>query len=211
MIPGEYYHIYNHANGTENLFVEERNYFFFLDKISMHIIPVANLHAYCLMPNHFHLLISIKEIKEIKLLESFRTFQKLPEEKLLPILEKKISKSFSNLFSSYTQSFNKLYHRMGSLFIPNMKVKLIRGDSSLCKIVHYIHINPVHHGFVKEITGWKFTSYNSYLSNGETRLSKKEVLRVFGSKEYFIDYHRQTIERKYKTFRKLQNIPKVRC
>ena len=77
MVPGSYYHIYNHANGRENLFIEERNYCFFLERISIYILPFINLHAYCLLPNHFHLLISIKEIEEIKLLESIKTFQKL--------------------------------------------------------------------------------------------------------------------------------------
>lgn len=104
MTPGSFYHVYNHANGKENLFTEAKNYGFFLERISIYILPFVNLHAYCLLPNHFHLLISIKEIEEVKLLESFKPFQKLPEGKLQPLIEKKISKSFANLFSSYTQS-----------------------------------------------------------------------------------------------------------
>ena len=198
MIPGEYYHIYNHANGNENLFLEEKNYFFFLDKLSIHILPVAKVHAYCLLPNHFHLLISIRDFTEIKLLESFKTFQKLPLEKLQPVIEKKISKSFSNLFSSYTQSFNKVYSRIGSLFIPNMKSILIEDESGICKVTYYIHANPVHHRFVRFMGDWKWSSYNSYLSEAETKLSKVEILHIFGSKEYFINYHKQPVELKYK-------------
>lgn len=125
MVPGNFYHIYNHANGRENLFIEPKNYYFFIEKISLYLLPFVKLHAYCLLPNHFHLLISIKQIEEIKLLESFTTFQKLPDEKLQPIIEKKVSKAFSNLFSSYTQAFNKVYERKGSLFVPNMKSILI--------------------------------------------------------------------------------------
>jgi len=123
MVPGSYYHIYNHANGRENLFIEVKNYNFFIERISIYILPFLNLHAYCLLPNHFHLLISIKEIDEIKLLESFKTFQKLTDEKFQPLLEKRVSKSFFNLFSSYAQSFNKVYARKGSLFMPNMKIR----------------------------------------------------------------------------------------
>jgi len=198
MVPAEFYHIYNHANGKEDLFKETKNYYFFLAKISLYILPFVRLHAYCLLPNHFHLLISIKQIEEIKLLESFRTFQKLPEEKLQPLIEKKISKAFSNLFSSYTQSYNKVYERKGSLFVSNMKSILVEDEASLCKITYYIHANPVHHRFVKNMNEWKWSSYNSYLSESETNLSKKEILNVFGSKEYFIDYHKQPIELKYK-------------
>jgi putative transposase len=198
MVPGSYYHIYNHANGRENLFIEERNYHFFLEKISIHTLPFINLHAYCLLPNHFHLMISIKEIEEIKLLESFKTFQKLANDKLQPVIEKKIGKSFSNLFSSYAQSFNRVYQRKGSLFVPNMKSDLIKDEPGICKVVHYIHANPVHHGFVKEISEWKFSSYKAYLSQSVSKLSKEVVLDIFGGKEYFIKYHQQTIELKCK-------------
>jgi REP element-mobilizing transposase RayT len=198
MIPGEFYHTYNHANGRENLFNETKNYYFFLGKISLYILPFIRLHAYCLLPNHFHLLISIKQIEELKLLEIFRTFQKLTEEKLQPLIEKKISKVFSNLFSSYTQSYNKVYERKGSLFVPNMKSILIEDESSICKVTYYIHTNPVHHRFVKKMSDWKFSSYKSYLSEAETKLSKNEILNLFGSKEYFIKYHKQPVEPKYK-------------
>ena len=168
-------------------------------KRSLYIfLPFVKLHAYCLLPNHFHLLITIKQIEEIKLLESFTTFQKLPDEKFQPIIEKKISKAFSNLFSSYTQAFNKVYNRKGSLFIPNMKSILIEDESGLCKVTWYIHANPVHHRFVKNMGDWKFSSFNSYLSDSETKLSKEEILNIFGSKEYFISYHKQPIEVKYK-------------
>jgi putative transposase len=194
MVPGSFYHVYNHANGRENLFAETKNYSFFLEKTSVYILPFINLHAFCLLPNHFHLLISIKEIEQIKLLESFRTFQKLPNDKLQPLIEKKISKSFSNLFSSYTQSFNKVYERRGSLFMPNMKSALIGDEASICKVVHYIHANPVHHGFVKEPGNWKFGSYNGYISQAATKLSKEVILNIFGSIEYFIKYHQQPIE-----------------
>ena len=151
MTPGNYYHLYNHANGKENLFEETKNYYFFLNKVSLHILPFVKLHAYCLLPNHFHFLIYVKEFEEIKLLKQFKLFQKLPEEELQLLMEKKISKSFSNLFSSYAQSFNVMYGRKGSLFIPNMKTVIVEENNSICKVVHYIHTNPVHHGFVKTL------------------------------------------------------------
>ncbi len=198
MIPGSYYHIYNHANGSENLFIEERNYHFFIEKISIHTLPFINLHAFCLLPNHFHLVITIKEFEEIKLLESFKTFQKLANDKLQPLVEKKISKSFSNLFSSYAQSFNKVYQRKGSLFMPNMKSVLIPDEAGTCKAVHYTHANPVHHGFVKDMQEWKFSSYNAYLSKSPTKLLKGVILEIFGGKGYFIEYHQQPIELKLK-------------
>ena len=89
------------------------------------------------MPNHFHLVGKIKSEEDI--LANLGFVNGLTSSQI----EKKISKCFSNLFSSYTQSFNKLYQRMGSLFIPNMKRKLIEEDAAFCSVVHYVHANPV--------------------------------------------------------------------
>ena len=61
----KYYHIYNHANGNENLFREQKNYEYFLEKYKQHINPIAETIAWCLMPNHFHLLVKIKTEEEI--------------------------------------------------------------------------------------------------------------------------------------------------
>lgn len=202
MVPGRVYHIYNHANGNENLFIEERNYFFFLDKLQQYVSPVAGLCAYCLMPNHFHLLVKLKEYEE--LLESSETFQKfehlpvLKAEQLQQTAEKKISKSFSNLFSSYSQSFNKVYHRRGSLFMQNFKEEIVEDNISFCKVVHYIHANPVHHGFVKNMQDWKFSSYSSFLSDRSTKLDKEYVLDIFGGMKAFIEYHKQPVDLKIK-------------
>ncbi|MBK7097422.1 MAG: transposase [Sphingobacteriales bacterium] len=117
-----YYHIFNHANGDDNLFREEKNYSFFLNKYHQHIDPIADTIAWCLMPNHFHLLIKIKNAEA--LLQTFPKFKTLEtfreEEKTLSNL---LSKQFSNFFSSYSQAFNKVYNRRGSLFIKTLNVK----------------------------------------------------------------------------------------
>ena len=157
-----YYHIYTHANGSEDLFRADENYRFFMERYAKYISPIADTFCYCLMPNHLHLLIRTKSgeqlSKSLKLLESSRTFGKL------------ISKQFANLFSSYTQSYNKVYHRKGSLFIPNFKRKEIKDEDGFTKIIHYIHANPAHHGFVKSAKDWRWSSYHSLLSDKPTLL-----------------------------------------
>ncbi|WBL22845.1 transposase [Zunongwangia sp. HRR-M8] len=89
----KFYHIYNRGNNGENLFIEDRNYPFFLSLVQKHIIPIAEIHAYCLLKNHFHLLIKTLNADSIVL-----------------------SKSFSNLFNAYAKAINKAYNRNGSLF-----------------------------------------------------------------------------------------------
>lgn len=195
MLPGEIYHVYNHANGRENLFVEEKNYHFFMQKISEYILPVCKLFAYCLMPNHFHLLVQVNTEEELQhayqVADSSVNFKQ--EE-----LELKVSKSFANMFSSYTQSFNKVYNRKGSLFMPSMKTEIIESDESFCKVVHYLHANPVHHGFVKGINQWLHSSYHNLISEDFTKISRDYVLEVFGGQEAFVKYHQQEISLKNK-------------
>jgi REP element-mobilizing transposase RayT len=125
-----YYHIYNHANGNENLFVEDKNYKFFLEKYYLHLNPVVETIAWCLMPNHFHLLEKVKSEDEIY--SAFPKFQTLENLKLKSNF---ISKQFSNFCSSYTQSFNKVYKRRGSLFLKNFKRKEIDSEDYLRNLI----------------------------------------------------------------------------
>lgn len=152
-----YYHIYNHANGDDNLFREEENYSFFLRKYHQYIDIIADTLAWCLMPNHFHLLVKIKSAEAIAATcLKFETLDRLEPHNAF------LSRQFSNFFSSYTQAFNKVYKRGGSLFIKNFKRKEVLDDDYLRSLVLYIHLNPVKHGFVKEINRWPWTSWSTF-------------------------------------------------
>ena len=61
LVPGVFYHIYNRGTNRENIFVEERNYGYFLQLYAKHIEPVAKTYAYSLLKNHFHVLARIRE------------------------------------------------------------------------------------------------------------------------------------------------------
>lgn len=191
MAPGEFYHLFNHANGWENIFLEEKNYSFFLKKLAQHILPVCRIYAYCLMKNHFHLLVRVRQAEELKFVwGNEKDGKELTEKKLML----KVSKAYANFFSSYTLAFNKVYKRMGSLFIPNMKTELVNSDDYFRNAVLYIHRNPVHHLFVKTIENWEHSSYKIFLSNRETKLERDYVLKVFGGRENFIRLHQQQLE-----------------
>ncbi len=195
MLPYERYHVFNQANGMENLFAGQKNYVFFLNKLGMYVLPVCKLFSYCLMPNHFHLVLEIRSEEELSLLWQKSGSKAGISEKEL---ELKISRSFGNLFSSYTQAFNKVYDRKGSLFIPSLKSEMINNDNSFCKVIHYTHANPVHHGFTKKMAEWPHSSYHAYLSEGLTKLESAYVLDIFGGKDAFLKYLEQPIDLKYK-------------
>jgi len=129
---GKYYHIYNRGNNREDLFKEEKNYEYFLRLYAYHLDPVADTFAYCLLKNHFHLLIKVKE--------HLPGLQNL--EDVLPA-----SKAFSNLFNAYTKSINKAYKRSGSLFQKNFRRIEVSSDKYFTRLIHYIHFNPQKHRF----------------------------------------------------------------
>jgi len=64
--PDVFYHIYNRGNNRENIFMEERNYTYFLRLYAKHVAPVADTYAYCLLRNHFHVLVRIKPAEEMQ-------------------------------------------------------------------------------------------------------------------------------------------------
>lgn len=172
------YHIYNRANGNENLFQSDDNYSYFLRKYTEYISPIAYTYCYCLMPNHFHFLIRIKSEKELK--SNFQGFINL---------ENFVSKQFSNFFNSYTKSYNKQQNGKGNLFMHNFKRKKIGDESYLRKIVHYIHFNPVEAEFCKLPSEWKYSSYNALVISKPTLLNKEEVIKWFDDLVNFIYIH----------------------
>ncbi|MCD4682348.1 MAG: hypothetical protein K8R86_03610 [Bacteroidales bacterium] len=179
---GKYYHIYNHAVGDEKLFKTPKDYFYFLEKLKQYILPVANVYAYSLLPNHFHLL--------IKTLEQPLTTNSDEKSKLL-VTEEKFHLAFKNLFISYSKSFNKVHRRMGRLFIQPYKRILVEKESYLLSLICYIHRNPIHHGYVDNYKQWGYSSFNLFLNSEPTFIQKDEVLEYFGGIENFITFHEE--------------------
>ena len=163
------YHIYNHAVGNENLFRTKDNYVYFLKKYSQYIYPVCKTFVYCLMPNHFHFLIEIRNSEEL-----YKHFVSIkPENKMVKPKDfsepEFVMQQFSNLFNSYAKSYNKAFKRRGALFNDYLRRKSVGHDIYISRLVHYIHSNPVHHKFCKNASDWEFTSYDSIISNKPTK------------------------------------------
>ncbi|HZI24926.1 MAG TPA: hypothetical protein VFD46_07615 [Chryseolinea sp.] len=120
--PGCLYHIYNHAVGNDKLFLSEENYRYFLRRYEHFIPQVAETYAYCLMSNHLHFLVEVKN--QILIPENSRYSE-----------SQFVSKQFSNLFSSYSQAFNKQQRRMGNLFISNFKRSKVDAEEYLTTLI----------------------------------------------------------------------------
>ncbi|MDO9153272.1 MAG: hypothetical protein Q7U47_06130, partial [Paludibacter sp.] len=104
--PDTSYHIFNHANGFENIFTEDENYRFFLEKYEQYISPIAETYAYCLLPNHFHLVVRIRRKEVIEALIRNKInfskvsldFGKVKEEDKVKITDADIEKFLSKQF-----------------------------------------------------------------------------------------------------------------
>ncbi len=180
--PGVVYHIFNRGNNQENIFLEEKNYTYFLALLKKYIIPVADIYAYCLLKNHFHLALRIKD-----------------EEFLSEKLKQKPHLAFSNFFNSYSKAINKAYNRKGSLFQEHTHRIRVEDDEYLMQLIAYIHLNPVKHKFSEDFKNYKYSSYQAYTSEKPTSVEKEYVMSLFGDKtnfEYWHDLNKLNLEDK---------------
>jgi len=162
--------------------------------LAQHIVPIADIFTYSLIPNHFHLLIRIKDEKLI--IRYFEWKQKKSFIGLENSLPGFIMQQFSNWLNGYTKAFNKMYNRKGSLFIDYLKRSCVQKESDFTSFLFYVHKNAVHHGLCKKIGKWNYDGYRSLLSEKTTLLQRDEVIGWFGSREFFIKFHTQTVQLK---------------
>lgn len=159
-----FYHIYNRGINSENIFLSDDNKSYFLKLFSKYLNDKIEVFAYCLMYNHFHLFIKIVYD------------------------EKEVTQAFSNLFNAYAKAFNKQNNRTGSLFEKHFKRIKIQEENYFRNIIMYIHLNPKHHLDLDYKT-YKFSSFQSMISDKETKLARTEVLSYFDNIDNFIFCH----------------------
>lgn len=173
---GNYYHIYNRGNNKEILFREHEDYVNFLNLYLKYLDPIAELYCYCLIPNHFHFLLRIKEINEIYSTD---------------VKTKPYFRHFSNYFNAYSKYINHKYNRVGSLFQERYRRKKIDSEIYLKYLIHYIHTNPVHHDIIDSFDKYPYSSYKVPLKNKPSILKKEKLLELFEDKENYTYTHKR--------------------
>jgi len=168
--PSYYYHFFNRGNNKENIFMEEDNYFYFLNLLKKYLIPIADFYSYCLLPNHFHLVFRIKDHWDLPV--------------KIKIGKTSLHQPFSNLFNAYTKAINKRYNRSGSLFQKHPKRIKIESMAYFQNLIIYVNTNPSHHD-ISDFSNYRFSSYNGLISNNETLLKRKETIALFDDVENF--------------------------
>ena len=128
--PGAWYHVMNRGRRSESIFSDKHDYLMFIDLlIEISEMCNVNIAAYCLMANHYHILLQTPDGN--------------------------ISRCMRHLNSVYTQRYNRTHGLDGQLFRGRYKSILVCNDSHLLQLVRYIHKNPVKAGIVKKRNGVK--------------------------------------------------------
>lgn len=187
--PGNILHIYNRGNNKEKIFLDKQDYKAFLFRIGLCLeftkkelnkekliaMPYSRirinkmgknnfkLHAFSLMPNHFHLL--IEQTGDVS-----------------------ISKLMLKTCTSYAKYVNKKYKRVGHVFQDQFKAVLVENNSQLMWASAYIHMNAVKDKIVKHPSEYSWSSYNDFASNRNLIIVNKELLlSTFGDQENLIE------------------------
>src|SRR3989344_169695 len=178
-----FYHIFNRGVEKRSIFQDHRDFVRLLKMINYYQYEGSKLSfsklsdeklkeiydtekiveviCYCLMPNHFHLL--IKQVKD-----------------------NGITKFMSQIGNAYTRYFNTRHTRVGSLFQGAYKAVIIESDEQLIHVSRYIHLNPIVEMLVKDLKTYQWSSYLDFIGqrNGQL-INKIEILNFFkNSLEY---------------------------
>lgn len=192
-VPGEYYHLYNRGNSKQKIFNNRYDYERFMKLLyiansseGFHFSDIQNIYeverserlisigAYCLMPNHFHLLIT--PIKN---------------------RENEVSKFMKKLGTAYSMYFNTRYERVGTLFEGKFKSEHLDSDRYLKYLFSYIHLNPLkivnrnwkERGVKDKNKAWHFLNeynYSSLSDYHETQRIEGKILNKEDFPHYFL-------------------------
>lgn len=185
---GVWYHVYNKGREGKEIFFEIQDYRVFLFYMFVYLVEPerakglypdvparllkhnlkgrVGLGGYCLMPNHFHLLVRQSVAGGISAL-------------------------MKQVANGYTVYFNQKYQREGSVFGGRFKAVAVEGGEEPLEMLRYIHLNPVTGKMIDRVEGYEWSSVNSYFGtdNAGLEVEKKLVLRRFGSVDAWLAWH----------------------
>lgn len=176
---GKYYHVYNRGAHKQKIFLNSENYRFCLQLFRKYSAQYhVSILAYCLMPNHYHLLLKQNELGSI-------------------------SKFIQVVFNSYSQSFNKVTGHSGTLFQGRCKGIEVDSDDYTILLCRYIHYNPVSARLVSIPNEWPHSDYQDWIKRSDGDQEKMALReRYFGSAEVYekfvSEYTDDVIEAKYR-------------
>jgi len=140
--PNAWYHVMSKGRRGDIVFLEEKDYLDFINLLKeVSDMWKVRIGAYCLMSNHYHLLIQTPDAN--------------------------LSRCMRHINGVYTQRFNRYHNCDGQLFRGRYKSILVGGDSYLLELVRYIHRNPLRGGLVNKLGRYRWSSHRAFLSSSK--------------------------------------------
>jgi REP element-mobilizing transposase RayT len=165
LVPGQLFHVFSRGNNRESLFRCHTDYSLFQALMWEHVLPVAEIHAYAYLPNHFHLILRIRDAQELP--QSF---------------QQHVSQPFSNWFNAFVRRTNRDRGRVGALFHRPFARVPVRDESHRQVLGIYVHINPQRHGIATAFREWPYTSYAELMGRDSTSLQREALLSWYGGR-----------------------------
>lgn len=139
---GAWYHVMNRGRRREEIFTEKNDYRLFIEilKESAELFNIK-IGAYCLMPNHYHLLLQTPDGN--------------------------LSRCMRQINGIYTQRFNRAHEYDGQLFRGRYKSMLVEADKYLLELLRYIHKNPLRAGLTTDLNDYEWSSHSGYISDAK--------------------------------------------
>ena len=179
--PNKYYHLYTRGNNKETLFRQQDNYAYFLQLFRKYVAPYADTFAYCLLPNHVHFLVRVKEEEALKPQWITEDATKLVN----------VQRQLAHLLNAYAKTINNRYDRVGRLFQHRFGRKEVTSEAYFTRLIYYIHFNPQYHSLIDDFSDWPYSSYHSILSKSKTALQREHVLAWFGGRDCYKAFHEE--------------------
>ncbi|HEY8396924.1 MAG TPA: hypothetical protein VIK80_03220 [Flavihumibacter sp.] len=170
--PERFYHVYNRAVGKESMFRSRTDYLEFMNRMKEFVLPVAEIHAFNLLPNHFHFMLK-------------------PLSTTTPDL---MSRELNRLQSTYAKFFNRKNDRKGGLMQRPFGRKAVKDDGQLTWLLWYIHRNPLHHHITNQWETYPYSSYPHYFQESSEFVTTSYMLEYFGGLANLKAHHQQHAE-----------------
>lgn len=153
--PGCYFHVYNRAPNNGLVFSDLGSYLYFVKIVKENLEKYdISIISYCLMPNHFHILVRIHK-------------------------EYSLSPFIRQILNTYVQGHNRFVKRTGPLFEGRTKYKLISEEKYLLQVSRYIHLNPVKANIVKDPAEWPYSNYLEWIGQRNGTLVSQSFIREY--------------------------------
>jgi REP element-mobilizing transposase RayT len=164
--PGLLYHVIVRGNQRRKTFYDDQDYRVYLDRLARYRQRYGyTVHAYCLMPNHVHLLV-----------ESGRS---------------PLGKFMQGLQQSYSQYFNLRHRKVGHVFQGRYQAIVCQKDDYLLELLRYIHLNPVRSGLAKDLKDYAYSGHEAYLrGKGTEIIDPRKIFTMVGVQSGYRNFMR---------------------